>query len=63
MKVDATRLLVSGEVAQVNSHWDLTGGTGPDQSPVSLGGDTTEAIRRQANGTSRYVIDDLFSMP
>jgi ketosteroid isomerase-like protein len=31
-------------------------------SAVDLGGNTTEVVRRQADGTWRYVIDDPFSI-
>ena len=60
IKIDLKRVLVNGELALVNSHWDLNG-TGADGSPLSLSGDTTELIRRQGDGTWRYVIDDPFS--
>jgi hypothetical protein len=38
-------------------------GTGPDGSAVSMSGDTSEVIRKQSDGTWRYVIDDPFSLP
>src|SRR5262245_20749799 len=62
IKYAAKRDLVSGDIALVNGHWDING-TGPDGSPVALSGDTSEVIRRQADGTWRYVVDDPFSQP
>jgi len=62
MKVTSKRVLQSGDIAFVNSHWDLNG-TGPDGSAVSMSGDTSEVIRKQSDGTWRYVIDDPFSLP
>jgi uncharacterized protein (TIGR02246 family) len=61
IKLQFRRVLVSGDLALVNSHWDLNG-TGADGAPVSLSGDTSEVIRRQSDGTWRYVIDDPFSV-
>jgi uncharacterized protein (TIGR02246 family) len=62
IKYASKRVLVNGDIALVNGHWDLNG-TGPDGSPVSMSGDTSEIIRRQADGTWRYIIDDPFSLP
>jgi uncharacterized protein (TIGR02246 family) len=56
------RAISAGDTALVSSSWSLAG-TGPDGSPVALSGDTTEVVRRQADGTWRYVIDDPFSLP
>ena len=62
IKLTSKRVLQSGDIALLNGHWDLNG-TGPDGSPVSMSGDTNEVIRRQADGTWRYVIDDPYNMP
>ena len=59
--LESKRVLVNRDVALVSSTWKLAG-TGPDGSPVDLGGNTTEVIRRQADGTWRYAIDDPFSV-
>jgi uncharacterized protein (TIGR02246 family) len=59
--IERKRVLVNGELALVSSTWKLSG-TGPDGSSVELGGNTTEVIRRQADGTWRYAIDDPFSV-
>jgi uncharacterized protein (TIGR02246 family) len=61
IKLQSRRVLVSGDVALLNGHWDLNG-TGADGAPVSLSGDTSEVIRRQSDGTWRFVIDDPFSV-
>jgi uncharacterized protein (TIGR02246 family) len=62
IRLERKRVLVMGEVALVSSSWKLSG-TGPDGSAVDLGGNTTEVIRRQQDGTWRYIIDDPFSLP
>ncbi|MBV9547223.1 MAG: hypothetical protein JOY61_22870 [Chloroflexi bacterium] len=46
----------TGDIDQVLALYE------PDGSGVDLGGNTTEVIRRQADGTWRYVIDDPFSV-
>jgi uncharacterized protein (TIGR02246 family) len=61
IRIERKRVLVNGEVALVSSTWTLSG-TGPDGSSVDLGGNTTEVIRRQPDGTWRYAIDDPFSI-
>jgi len=61
IRLERKRVLVMGDIALVASSWKLSG-TGPDGSAVDLGGNTTEVIRRQADGTWRYVIDDPFSV-
>jgi uncharacterized protein (TIGR02246 family) len=59
--LERKRVLVMGDVALVSSSWKMSG-TGPEGSAVDLGGNTTEVIRRQTDGTWRYVIDDPFSV-
>ena len=61
IRIERKRVLVNGDVALVSSTWKLSG-TGPDGSSVDLGGNTTELIRRQADGAWRYAIDDPFSI-
>ena len=51
----------AGDLALLHGTWTLQG-TGADGSPVSLGGRTSEVVRRQADGSWRYVIDDPYSV-
>jgi uncharacterized protein (TIGR02246 family) len=60
--IEPRRILTSGDVALLNTTWKLEG-TAPDGSPLNLGGETTEVIRRQPDGTWLYTIDDPFSQP
>src|SRR5581483_8068547 len=46
-----------GDVALLRSKWSLTG-AGPDGKPVTMSGNGTEVVRRQADGTWRFVIDN-----
>jgi uncharacterized protein (TIGR02246 family) len=62
IEIEPHRILSLGDVALANTTWKLAG-TNPDGTLANLSGDTTEVIRRQADGTWRYVIDDPFSQP
>jgi uncharacterized protein (TIGR02246 family) len=56
MEVGAKTTLTSGDLAISRCSWRLTG-AGPDGSPVDIAGDSTEVLRRQADGTWRLVFD------
>jgi uncharacterized protein (TIGR02246 family) len=62
IRLENKRVLTSGDLAMVSNTWKMAG-TGPDGSPLDLGGNTMEVLRRQPDGTWRYVFDDPFSMP
>jgi ketosteroid isomerase-like protein len=54
--VKTTRCVQVGELAVLHGSWTLAG-KGPDGKPVNLSGKTTEVVRRQPDGTWRFVID------
>jgi uncharacterized protein (TIGR02246 family) len=55
-----TLLVVNGSgLALVIAKWELQG-TGPDGSPVTLSGQTSDTLRRQADGTWKFAIDNPF---
>lgn len=56
MEVGDKTTLTSGDLAISRCRWTLTG-TGPDGSHVDISGDSTEVLRRQADGTWRLVFD------
>jgi uncharacterized protein (TIGR02246 family) len=60
MDLRVQRCLQSGDIAILYSRWTLTGGTGPDGTEVNLAGQTTDVVRRQADGTWLLVIDNPF---
>jgi ketosteroid isomerase-like protein len=47
----------SGDLALLHSSWTLAG-TGSDGSPLNLSGTTADVVRRQADGTWLYAIDN-----
>lgn len=54
-----TTVLQSGDLALLHSTWTLSG-SGPD-GPVEMSGMTSEVVRRQADGSWKYILDDPFS--
>jgi uncharacterized protein (TIGR02246 family) len=55
-----TKLVVTvGDLTFLSNTWSLTG-TGPDGKPLTMGATTAEVVRRQADGTWRYVIDNVW---
>ncbi len=61
MQLQTTGVIESGGLAVVYGEWSLTGGTDPDGNPVNLEGRSTEAMRRQPDGSWLDVVDDPFS--
>jgi ketosteroid isomerase-like protein len=51
------RVLQASDLALVTSEWSF-GGTGPDGNPVNMAGKSADVLRRQADGTWRFVIDN-----
>ena len=47
----------NGDIALLNSLWTLSGTT-PDGQAVSMWGNGTEVVRRQADGSWEYMIDN-----
>lgn len=47
----------NGDIALLNSPWTLSG-TAPDGQAVSMSGNGTEVVRRQADGSWKYMIDN-----
>jgi uncharacterized protein (TIGR02246 family) len=56
LTIEATAVQ-SGDVALLRSKWSLNG-TGPDGKPVTMSGNGIEVVRRQADGTWLFVIDN-----
>ena len=46
----------TGDVALVSSRWRLKG-SAPDGTAVDLSGESVEVVRRQADGTWKFIID------
>lgn len=57
----STDIMKAGDVAVIYGAWTLDG-TGPDGKPAHMEGQSTEVLRRQSDGTWRYLFDDPFSV-
>jgi len=56
--MNVSRIVADGDgVAVMHDEWHLSG-TGPDGKPVMLSGRASEVVRRQDDGTWRFVVDD-----
>jgi ketosteroid isomerase-like protein len=56
MRFETTKAVKCGDLALLHGSWSLVG-TSPDGNQITLGGETTEVVREQADGTWLYVID------
>ena len=57
LDLDVTRVLEVDDLALVIGVWSFDG-TGPDGAPVRLEARNADVLRRQADGTWRFVIDN-----
>lgn len=57
LDLDLTRVLEASGVALVVGEWSFAG-TGPDGKPVNLTGHNADVLRRQPDGSWRFVIDN-----
>ena len=57
LTMEPKEVVQTGDIAVTRGTWKLAG-TGPDGKPIEMGGRSVEVVRRQADGTWRFVIDD-----
>src|SRR5688572_9363962 len=57
LDLKVTRVLKASNLALVTTVWSFTG-TGPDGKPVKLSAKSADVLRRQADSTWRFVIDN-----
>jgi uncharacterized protein (TIGR02246 family) len=57
LDLTVTRVLEVNDLALVTGVWTFTG-TGPDGQPVQLAAKNADVLRRQADGSWRFVIDN-----
>jgi uncharacterized protein (TIGR02246 family) len=59
LELGTRHVLRHGDIALLRSAWRLKG-TGPDGKPVEMAHGSAEVVRRQADGSWRYIIDHPF---
>jgi uncharacterized protein (TIGR02246 family) len=57
LDLKVTRVLEASGLALVIGDWSFTG-TGPDGEPVKLAAESADVLRRQTDGSWRFVIDN-----
>jgi uncharacterized protein (TIGR02246 family) len=57
LDIEVTRVLEADDLALVIGAWSFNG-TGPDGEPVQLAARNADVLRRQTDGTWRFVIDN-----
>ena len=57
LDLKVTRVLEASDLSLVTGVWSFTG-TGPDGEPVKLAARSADVLRRQADGSWRFVIDN-----
>jgi uncharacterized protein (TIGR02246 family) len=58
-RIDTPEIIQAGDIAMLTSKWTLNG-TSPDGEPVHIEGRTSDVIRRQADDSWLFVIDNPF---
>ena len=60
MQIETLSCLRSGDLALLQAKWDLSA-TGPDGKSFELSSRTVEVVRKQSDGSWRYVLDNAFA--
>ena len=61
LDLKVTRVLQAADLALVSAAWSFTG-TGSDGEPVKLASKSADVLRRQADGSWRFVIDNPWGL-
>jgi len=59
VELQTEHVVQHGNIALLRSAWRLKG-TGPDGKPVEMAHGSAEVVRRQPDGSWRYIIDHPF---
>jgi ketosteroid isomerase-like protein len=61
IKLTPRVLATAGDIAMVSSKWNLKG-SAADGSAVDLSGESVEILRRQSDGTWKFVVDNPWGL-
>jgi ketosteroid isomerase-like protein len=59
IEIETQSVIQAGDIALLRSRWRLTG-SGADGKPIETAHSSTEVVRRQPDGSWRYLIDHPF---
>ena len=57
LNIETVVSAITGDTALTQNKWTMKA-TGPDGSPVDMAGQSAEVVRRQADGSWKFVIDN-----
>jgi uncharacterized protein (TIGR02246 family) len=60
MQMNVVKAVRAGDLAVLTNEWRCTG-SAPDGLPLELAGRAIEVLRRQPDGSWRYVVDDPYA--
>lgn len=60
MTTEIVKVVAAGDLAMVYNDWRLSGKR-PDGQPVEAAGKALEVVRRQPDGTWRFILDDPYA--
>jgi uncharacterized protein (TIGR02246 family) len=60
MEMNVVKVVRSGDLAVLTNEWRCNG-RGPDGQPLALSGRAIEVVRRQPDGSWRFVVDDPYA--
>ena len=57
LNIETVVSAITGDTARTQNKWTMKA-TGPDGSPVDMGGQSAEVVRRQPDGSWKFIIDN-----
>jgi ketosteroid isomerase-like protein len=60
MTAEIVKVVTAGDLAMVYNDWRLAGKR-PDGQPVEAAGQALEVVRRQPDGSWRFILDDPYA--
>jgi uncharacterized protein (TIGR02246 family) len=60
--IERTETVEGPDLALVYSRWTLKGGSDADGNPVDVAGETTDVVRRQADGGWLFAVDNPWGL-